>query len=238
MSQKIKLELASFSSKEKAKILSSFFKTWKGQYGEWDKFLWVKVPEQRKIAKKIFKKISFEDLQILLDSEIHEERLTALLILTYSYEFSKKQKNSKSCEEIFHFYLKNLKAVNNWDLVDLSAPKIVWNFLQDKDKKILYTLAESKVLWERRVAILSTFVFLKKWDFKDLFALSEILLSDKEDLIHKSVGWMLREAWKMESKPVENFLKKFYKKIPRTTLRYAIEKFEELKRKKFLAWKF
>lgn len=173
-----------------------------------------------------------------MDSKIHEHRLTALLILVYQYEFFKKKWELDVCEDIFNFYLKNLKAVNNWDLVDLSTPKIVWDFLLKRDRKILYKLVKSKILWERRVAILATFPFLKNWKFHDLLKISELLLDDEQDLIHKAVWWMLREAWKINQKPIEDFLIKFYDKIPRTTLRYAIERFEESKRKKFLKWEF
>ncbi len=232
MLNQIKSDLSQLSNPEKAKKLSRFFKTGKGQYGEGDIFLGIPVPEQRKVAKKYFD-LPLNDLQELLRSEIHEHRLTALLILLAKY---KKTDKSGKCE-IFKFYLKNTDNINNWDLVDLTAPKIVGDYLFDKDKSGLFKLAKSNNLWERRIAILSTFGFIRKNDFKDALSISELLLHDKHDLIHKAVGWMLREIGKRDQVIEEQFLNKYYLQMPRTMLRYAIEKFDEKKRKFYLTKK-
>ena len=225
MLNQLKKELSKLKNKEKAEILSRFFKTGKGQYSEGDIFLGITVPQQRKIAKE-YSNLTLEDLQELISSKIHEYRLISLLILIIKY------KNSK--QEIFNFYLKNTKNINNWDLVDLSAPNIIGNYIIQKDKSILYKLARSNNLWEKRIAILSTFEFIKNNEFEDTLKISEILLSDKHDLIHKAVGWMLREIGKRNQKIEEQFLKKHYKNMPRTMLRYAIEKFEKDKREQYL----
>lgn len=205
----------------KAEILSRFFKTGKGEYGEGDIFIGVMVPEIRKVAKK-YKDIDLNELQKLIKSKIHEERLCAALILTY------RELN----EDVVDFYLSNTKCINNWDIIDLTAPKVLGKWMIDypDNRKILYKFAKSKSLWERRIAILSTFAFIRKRDFKDALAIAEILLNDSHDLIHKAVGWMLREIGKRDQKIEEKFLKKFYKKMPRTMLRYAIERFNEKKR--------
>ena len=218
----IKQDLQKLKDPEKAEILSRFFKTGKGEYGEGDIFLGIKVPEQRKIAKNY--NLSLKEIQELLSSNIHEYRLTALFILISKYKKSDKK-------QIVNFYLKNTKNINNWDLVDISAPKILGDYLLDKDKSVLYNLAKSNNLWERRIAILSTFTFIRNNQFEDTLNISEILLNDKHDLIHKAVGWMLREIGKKDQEIEENFLDKHYKNMPRTMLRYAIEKFEENKRK-------
>ena len=214
---------------QKAKILSRFFKTGKGEYGEGDIFLGITVPQTRAIAKK-YTHLNLKDLEKLLSSKIHEHRLIALLILIENYrKDSIEHKNS-----IFNFYLKNTKFINNWDLVDLSAPNIVGNFLLDKDKSILYNLAKSSNLWEKRIAIISTFAFIRLYKFKHTLKISEVLMNDNHDLIHKAVGWMLREVGKRNKEVEEKFLNQHYMKMPRTMLRYAIEKFENNKRKKYL----
>lgn len=227
--EQLKIELNLLKNPEKQKILSSFFKTGKGQYGEGDIFLGIPVPQQRKVTKKFFN-ISLNDLQELLNSRIHEYRLTALLILVEKY----KKANNETKSSIFNFYLKNTKNIDNWDLVDLSAPKIVGEFLSDKDKSILYKLAGSINLWERRISILSTFTFIRNNSFDDALKISQLLLKDNHDLIHKAVGWMLREIGKRDQNIEEKFLKKYCSKMPRTMLRYAIEKFDEKKRKYYL----
>ena len=229
MLNKLKKELARFGNPEKAKILSGFFKTGKGQYGYGDVFLGVKVPETRSVAKK-FNSLSLKDLKKLLSSKIHEERLCALLILIDKY----KQSDSKNKKIIVDFYLKNTKKVNNWDLVDLSADKILGNYLIGKDKSVLYRLLKSQNLWERRISIISTFAFIKNNKFDDTIKISEILLNDKHDLIHKAVGWMLREIGKRNVNSEKEFLDKHYKVMPRTMLRYAIEKFPEEERKRYM----
>ncbi len=207
----IKKELDKLKNKKTKEILQKFFKTKKGEYGKGDIFLGIKVPVLRKVSNK-YKDLSFEELQDLIDSKIHEYTMCALFIL-----ITKKEKGVK-------FYLKNTKRINNWDLVDLSAPKILGEYLQDRS--ILYKLAKSKNLWERRISIITTFRYIKDNDFTDTLKISEILLNDKHDLIHKAVGWMLREIGKRDKKVEEKFLKKYYKTMPRTMLRYAIEKFD------------
>ena len=227
MLSQLKSELEQLSNPSKAKIQSSFFKTSKGQYSEGDIFLGVTVPETRKIANK-YLNLQLTEIQQLLSSKIHDHRLIGLLILVENYKKTKDEKIPK-------FYLQNLKQVNNWDLVDLSADKILGQYLLDKDKSILYKLAQSNNLWERRVAIISTFQFIKNNQFEDTLKISEILLNDKHDLIHKAVGWMLRELGKRNQELEEQFLKKHYKTMPRTMLRYAIEKFDGEKRKQYLS---
>jgi len=230
---KVKQDLQIFADPEKAKILSRFFKTGKGEYGEGDVFIGIKVPEQRQVAKKYYKEISLKEVEKLLTSKTHEYRLTALLILTYKYP----KLSQEEQKEIVDFYLSNKSYINNWDLIDLSAPKIIGKYLFDKpdERKILYKLAKSKSLWERRIAILTTYTFIREKQFDDTLAISEILLKDDHDLIHKGVGWMLRELGNIDQKTEEQFLKKHYKKMPRTMLRYAIEKFDEKKRKFYMA---
>ncbi len=232
MLDQIKRDLLRLSDPEKAKKLSGFFKTGKGQYGEGDIFLGIPVPEQRKVAKK-YRDLPLSDVQELLSSKIHEHRLTALIILVSKYE----KADDSGKKEIFSFYLKNTENINNWDLVDLSAPKIVGDYLFNKDTSILFKLAKSDNLWERRIAILSTFTFIRNNDFEDALSISELLLHDEHDLIHKAVGWMLREIGKRDQEIEERFLNKHCMQMPRTMLRYAIEKFDKNKRKFYLAQK-
>ncbi|PIT88654.1 MAG: DNA alkylation repair protein [Candidatus Magasanikbacteria bacterium CG10_big_fil_rev_8_21_14_0_10_36_32] len=226
----IEKEMRRLSNKEKAKILANFFKTKKGQYGAGDKFLGITVPQQRIMAKKYYQSTNLKDIQKFLDNPHHELRLLGLIILTM--QFVKANKNEQ--KNIYNFYLKNIIHINNWDLVDLSAPNIAGKWLLNHDRKILYKLAQSKNIWKRRIAIISTFAFIRTGQFNDTIKLAEILLTDKHDLIHKAVGWMLREVGKKNLTTLERFLKIHYKKIPRTTLRYAIEKFSKKKRKKYL----
>lgn len=231
MSQLANLEedLLKLKNPQKAKILARFFKTGKGEYGEGDIFLGLAVPQQRQVAKK-YPDLTLEELQKLLNSKFHEYRLTALLILTAQYRKSDNDQKRK----IFEFYLKNAQNINNWDLVDLSAPNIVGDYLLGKDRMILSKLAKSKSLWEKRISILSTFTFIKNGQFEDSLKIAEILLKDNHDLIHKAVGWMLREIGKKDQKVEEQFLQKHYHQMPRIMLRYAIEKFSEEKRKFYL----
>jgi len=212
----IEKELQSKKDPIRAKILSRFFKTGKGEYGEGDIFLGIVVPVQRIIAKK-YKDIPLKEVQKLLNSKIHEYRLTGLLVLVEKYKEDK--------ELVYNFYIKNFRNINNWDLVDLTAPKIMGDFLKDKKKDILYSLAVSDDLWERRISIVATFAFIKDNDFKDALKISKILLNDKHDLIHKAVGWMLREIGKRDKEVEKEFLNKYYRFMPRTMLRYSIEKF-------------
>lgn len=218
---------------EKAKALSRFFKTGKGEYGEGDIFLGIVVPKQRKISQE-YKNLEMAEIQKLLSSDVHEKRMIALFILIEHYKNAKKEKDEKKRKEIFEFYLKNTEKINNWDLVDLSAPNIVGDYLLDKERGRLYNLAKSSNLWERRISVLSTFAFIRNSQFEDTLKISEILLRDKHDLIHKAVGWALREVGKRNQEVEEEFLRKNYKSMPRTMLRYAIEKFPENKRRKFL----
>lgn len=222
-------ELNKLTNPAKAKIYLRFFKTGKGEYGEGDLFLGLTVPQCRQVAKK-YLDLSLEEILILLKNKYHEFRWVANLILCWAYE----KGDLKKKQEIVEFYLKNLRYFNNWDLVDGTAPVILGDWLFDKDKKILYQLAKSKDLWERRIAIMSTFGFIKKNHFEDTLKIAEILLNNDHDLIHKAVGWMLREVGKRDLVTEEKFLKKYFQKMPRTMLRYAIEKFPEVKRKTYL----
>ncbi len=225
----LRAELKAKADPKKAKLLQGYFKTGKGEYGEGDMFLGIVVPETRKIAQK-YKDLELKDLKLLLKSRFHEERLAALLILVHKYE----KGSGADKKQIFNFYLKNTKYINNWDLVDLSAPKIIGDYLLDKNRKILYKLAKSKNFWERRVAVLATFAFIKKSQLGEALKIAEMLLNDKHDLVHKAVGWMLREVGKQSVKTLEKFLKTHYRKMPRTMLRYAIERFSEGERKEYL----
>lgn len=229
MYQQLLSEIQKNANEEKSVILSRFFKTGKGEYGEGDVFLGITVPVQRMIVRK-FKELPQSDVAQLLKSRFHEHRLIALLILIEQFN----RGDDKLKKLIFDIYLSNTRFINNWDLVDLSALHIIGAFLLDKDRNILYTLVKSDNLWERRIAILSCFAFIRQNDFDDALYISEILLGDSHDLIHKAVGWMLREIGKRDLKKEEQFLNKHYRKMPRTMLRYAIERFEEKKRHDYL----
>jgi len=226
----LRKELRSKAIPGKAKLLQGFFKTGKGEYAEGDVFIGVMVPQTREVAMK-FSDIPLGDVEDLLHSRIHEERLCALLLLVHNF----KKGNDSVRKEIYDFYLKNTKWINNWDLVDLSCHRIVGYYIKDRDRSILYKLAKSDNLWEKRISIISTAWFIGQGDFEDTLKISEILLNDKHDLIHKAVGWMLREVGKKDKKTEVRFLRKHYKKMPRTMLRYAIERFPEDERKKYLA---
>ena len=228
---KLKQDLQRLRNPKKAKVLQGFFKTGRGQYGEGDIFLGITVLLQRKVARK-YLVLKLSGLKELLSDNIHEYRSTALLILIGKYE----KANEKEKAEIFDFYLKNTKSINNWDLVDLSAPKIVGDYLLDKfgERKVLYQFAGSADLWKKRIAILATYAFIKNNQFEETLKISEILLDDEHDLIHKAVGWMLRELGKKNQKMEEEFLKKYYRAMPRMMLRYAIEKFDKRKRDFYL----
>lgn len=225
----LKKDLRNLAEPKKAKVLQRFFKTKPGEYAEGDIFLGVVVPNQRKIAK-FYPHLTLKELQELINSKIHEERLISLLILIDKY----KKADAKEKELLYRFYIDNLSQINNWDLVDLSAPNILGAHLLNKKKNILYNLANSKNLWEKRISIISCLAFIKKGDFKDALTISKILLRDENDLIHKAVGWMLREIGKRDLKTGEDFLKKYSKIMPRTMLRYAIEKFPKEKRESYL----
>ncbi len=225
----LKKDLRSQASKEKAKILQRFFKTGPGEYGEGDVFLGVTVPKVRSVARQ-YLKLPFSDVKKLLQSKVHEERLCALLILVEKFG----QADAKEQKQLYGFYLLNTKYINNWDLVDLSADKIVGTYLMDKPKSILTKLAHSKNMWERRIAIIATFRFIKNNQFNKTLKIAKLLLYDEHDLLHKAVGWMLREVGKRSLETEEVFLRKYYKNMPRTMLRYAIERFQEKKRQAYL----
>ncbi|MCX6794117.1 MAG: DNA alkylation repair protein [Candidatus Gottesmanbacteria bacterium] len=223
----VQSDLQKLGNKEKAKFLAHYFKTGKGEYGEGDVFIGLTVPQVRAIAKK-YRELPLKDVEELLHNRIHEYRLTALIILTEKYRRAANKK------ELVDLYLKNTKYINNWDLVDLSSHEILGTYLMEKPRKILYTLAKSKNIWERRIAVISTFAFLRKNDVSDSLALAEILLYDTHDLMHKAVGWMLREVGKRDEKILVDYLSTRYKTMPRTMLRYAIEKFDKLVQQKYL----
>lgn len=227
----LKKEIRKYAKKDRALMSARFFKTGKGDYGEGDRFLGLTMGEQRKISK-MFQDLGFSDVSKLLESSWHEERMIGLLILILHYESNESRSDKR---EIFDFYLSHRSSVNNWDLVDVTTPNIVGDFLSDeKDRNILYTFAVSKNFWERRMAMLATFSFIRNCDFFDTLAIAEILLSDSHDLIHKAVGWMLREVGKRDVKTLVGFLEKHSSNMPRTMLRYAVEKFSPEERTRFL----
>ncbi len=226
----LKSDLRAHASPAKAAVLQRFFKTGKGEYAEGDVFLGVVVPDTRKVVRT-HKDLPLEDVAALLKSPIHEERLCALLIIVHQFEHG----SDAVKKERFDFYLRNTGVINNWDLVDVSAPKVVGAWLRERDKGILYKLARSRNLWERRITILSTIEFIRHRDFADALKISESLLRDRHDLIHKAVGWMLREVGKRDEPTLREFLKEHCQTMPRTMLRYAIEKFDETTRRKYLA---
>ncbi len=265
--------LKSYASIDRAKNLSRFFKTGKGQYGEGDKFTGVVVPDVRKVAKEYYKQVTLSTIEQLIKSPYHEVRLCALIMLVYQYQ---RAQSREPRAEIYNFYLSHTKYINNWDLVDLTAPNIVGDYLLKKsnDKAqmsnkisssklkttssgdilttrnmefgiwnakldlILIKLAKSASLWERRISILSTFAFIREGRHQEAFAIAELLLHDKHDLIHKAVGWMLREVGKRIGKdPLREFLDKHAGTMPRTALRYAIEHLNENERKHYMIFK-
>jgi len=228
----VRNKLAKLADKEKARLLQGFFKTGPGQYGEGDIFLGITVPVIRKLMKEC-DGIRIEEMLKLLRSGIHEERLIALFLMVRA--FVKGDEDTR--KKIYTVYLENTRFINNWDLVDLSAPNIVGAYLLERSRKPLYGLAKSRDLWKRRIAILSTAAFIRQNDFDDALAISTILIADEHDLIHKAVGWMLREIGKRDLAREERFLKPHYRHMPRTMLRYAIERFPEQKRQKYLKGK-
>ena len=223
-------EIRSLANEEIAKHNLRFFKTGKGEYGYGDIFLGVRTPQIRLIAKKNIS-ISTTEMKALIKSKYHEERLLGLIILANKYS---KDKDEKVRNQLYKIYVSSFKYVNNWDLVDVTCPHVIGKHLMDKERSILYSWAKSEDLWTKRIAIVSTHWFIRKNDLDDTFKIAEILLDDEHDLIHKAVGWMLREAGKRDLEKEEIFLKKHYKNMPRTMLRYSIEKFPEPKRQKYL----
>jgi 3-methyladenine DNA glycosylase AlkD len=225
----IRARLRDLADPEDAKTLQWFFKTGPGEYGEGDVFAGIRVPTLRHAAKE-FSAADERVIRGLLASAIHEERLLALMILVGQFE----KGSAVDRRRIFRLYLANTNRINNWDLVDLSAPNILGGYLRDKPRKPLYRLVGSASLWERRMAILATFAFIRKKEFEDALAIADRLLHDDEDLIHKAVGWMLREVGKRDVAALEEFLAARGGMMPRTMLRYAIERFPEAKRKGYL----
>lgn len=238
-----KKELRKLATKERAKSNAWFFKTGKGQYGEGDIFLGVTVPNVRKVVKRFLEELELKDAVELLQSKYHEERLAGCILMVELFKKALKSKNEKEQEKIYKTYLKNTNRINNWDLVDTSASNIVGVYLLSGDlprrqagRKILYKLVKSKILWERRIAIIATLAFIKlNKEYKDTFTICEILMEDKEDLMHKACGWMLREVGKNCGLETLNiFLEKHASKMPRTMLRYAIERHHPVERVKIL----
>ncbi len=225
--EKITKQLKALGNKTAAEHAQRFFKTGPGQYGEGDLFLGIRVPVLRKLAKE-HRDISLDDAVELLQSPFHEVRFLALLIMVLHYERGGNE------AAIYRDYLANTRRINNWDLVDVTAAQIVGAYLSDQDRKPLYKLAKSKSLWERRIAIIATFYFIRRNQFDDTLAIADLLLNDKEDLMHKAVGWMLREIGKRDLKIEEAFLLPHYQQMPRTMRRYAIERFPEPKRIDYL----
>jgi 3-methyladenine DNA glycosylase AlkD len=225
-----KKELRRYANKKKAQALQSFFKTAPGEYGAGDIFIGVTVPQIRQVAKGYYD-LSLTHNKKLLSSPVHEERMLALLILVGQYRYGTMSDKSRA----YTYYMKNAIHVNNWDLVDLSAPKIAGDFLFDKEHTPLYEFAHSRNLWKKRISIVATHYFIARGYFKTTCELADILIADEHDLIHKSVGWMLREVGKKNDTFLERFLAPRYKKMPRTMLRYAIERFPEPRRKAYLA---
>ena len=225
----LKREISRASDPRRARSLAWFFKTGKGEYGEGDQFCGITVPVQRKIARR-YTHLGLAALGEMLRSRLHEHRFTALEILVFQYEAGDERRKQK----LFDFYLKHTRHINNWDLVDTSAPYIVGEHLASRPRHILYRLAKSSNVWERRIAIVATAAFIKRRDLKDTFAISALLLKDKHDLIHKAVGWMLREAGKRSPEALLNFVHQNYSIMPRTALRYAIERLPQAQRRRTL----
>lgn len=222
-------KLRKYATKKRTQTNAWFFKTGKGEYAEGDMFIGVSVPDTRLVAREYIDE-SFTNIKILLSSKIHEDRLLGLLILVGKYQKGDEAEKNK----ITKFYLSNKKSINNWDLVDISASYILGHSLYKKDISILYKLAKSKNLWDRRIAIIATHYFIKNNIFKDTLELSFLLMRDREDLMHKAIGWMLREVGKKDKKVLEDFLLKHVKIMPRTTLRYAIERFSKEERRYYM----
>lgn len=222
-------EIIAHGNKEDAAHLSRFFKSGKGEYGEGDIFLGIKVPVVRSVAKKYYKEITLDDIQILIKNPYHEVRLMALMLMVFVYEKTEQK------QEIFDLYMANVDYINNWDLVDLSCHKIVGHFLHtNKISEPIHKLANTEHLWSNRIAVVSQYYFIKKGDFTHILALSEKFLTHKHDLMHKAVGWMLREMGKMDEKPLYDFLDKHHKSMPRTMLRYSLEKLPKDKKEHYM----
>lgn len=229
MTDQIKAELHACADNTHAKTMQRYFKTGVGEYGEGDRFIGVRVPLIRQIAKK-YRHLPLREIPVLLCSPIHEERLLALILLTIVYPRSTPDVQ----EEIYRLYIDNMGYINNWDLVDVSAMHIIGAHLYTRSRAPLYELAIADNLWHRRIAIMSTFHFIRKTEYGDTLKIAELLLADTEDIIHKAVGWMLREIWKRDAHAVEPFLSRHNRCMPRTMLRYAIERMPQELRKSYL----
>ncbi|MDR0291320.1 MAG: DNA alkylation repair protein [Elusimicrobium sp.] len=228
--EKIEKDLAAAACAKDAVFLQRFFKTGKGQYGEGDIFIGVRAPQNRAVAKKYFKEISLKDTEQLLHSPVHEHRVCALSVLRLKFENSGAQEQ----EKIVKLYLKNTRRINNWDLVDMSAAYILGPWFYGKNLDAIYKLADSKFLWEERIAVLASFHFIRQKDFALTLDLCKKFLTHKHDLMHKATGWMLREAGKRDIKPLLSFLDAHAAKMPRTMLRYSVEKLPQNLRKKYM----
>jgi 3-methyladenine DNA glycosylase AlkD len=226
----IRAEMRKMADPEKAKDLQWFFKTGPGEYGESDIFLGLRVPQVRRLAQK-HKELAMTHIGSLLASPIHEERQLALCIMVWHYE----KGSEADRRRLYRFYLDHIAHINNWDLVDGSAPRIVGRHLLRRSRAPLFRMARARSLWKRRIAILATFYFIREGDYADSLKIAEMLLEDREDLIHKAAGWMLREVGNRSPADAEAFLKQHYRHMPRTMLRYAIEKFPETKRQAYLS---
>jgi 3-methyladenine DNA glycosylase AlkD len=224
-------ELRKHANSERARVSMRYFKTGKGEYGEGDQFLGVAVPIQRSLAAKYVSQVTEADISVLLSSPYHEIRLTALFMLNTRFLKSADQAEAKKWVD---FYLSHIHCINNWDLVDSSAPIVLGTWLQNRNRRILYQFARSKNLWKNRIAMLTTLAFIRNNELNDLLKLAEIFISHPHDLMHKAAGWMLREGWKRDPKTVEAFLTKFASQMPRTMLRYSIEKMSPAKKKYFM----
>ena len=227
---KLLQEITARADESQVEGLSRFFKTGPGQYGEGDKFLGIKVPVTREVVKACWRETSLQDLEECIASEYHEVRLAALLALVEIFSHNKSQQ-----QDCIDFYLSHTNRINNWDLVDLSCYPLLGVWLLDKDRKLLYDLArDGKTLWEQRIGIVSTMTFIRHGQLEDTFAIADILLHHPHDLIHKAVGWLLREAGKRDKEALVEYLEPRYPGMPRTMLRYAIEKFPEAERQTYL----
>ena len=231
--QELEGEMAALADEERAKGMAWFFKTGPGEYGEGDQFSGIRVPVQRKLAHR-YLQLALKDIRQLLASRIHEYRFTALEILVAKYE----RAGQVEAEEIYRFYLEHARQANNWDLVDTSAPYILGQHLKGRSCEVLYKLAQSENIWERRIAIVTTLGFVKNGRIEETFRIAKMLLADKHDLIHKAVGWALREAGRVSRLRLLSFLEEHYHAIPRTALRYAIEHLPAEQRKLALSGKF
>jgi len=219
------------ASKERALSSLRFFKTGKGEYGENDVFHGIAVPQQRLIAKKFAAEADADCIAMMLESKYHEERLTGVFMLEIKFKTDHKKKNGKAWVDL---YLEKKACINNWDIVDSSAYQILGKWLQDKNRSILYKLADADSIWDKRIAIVATKHFIKQGDFKDILTIAVQMLTHPHDLIHKATGWMLREAWQVDNAPIETFLDQYHQQMPRTMLRYTIEKMPEQKRLDYL----